>query len=104
MGGLAWPDMLGNVVLARLADQIETGPCLRKALWDRRPHVDAEAIRRLDGRDDAEDLMQFAAALGVKPGPSGLPAEVASKDPLGPPAPARHLLSAFMGAFAQQRQ
>ena len=103
LGGLSWPDLVAETVLARIANIIEIGPQLRASLYGRRPDADASTINTLDGADLEPNLLTDAALLGVRPGPAGLPAAEASKEPLRAPAPARHLLSAYLQAAGRHR-
>ena len=103
LGGLSWPDLTSETVLARMANVIEVGPHLRAQLHARRPEADASSIAALDGSDLEPTLLQAATLLGVHPGPAGLPATTASEQPLRAPAPARHLQSAYLQAAGLHR-
>ena len=103
LGGIAWPDLMNEVPLARLASIIEMGPHLRAALGSRRPGTDNATISDMDVASRDSELLHRAAQVGVYPGPSGLPAQVAAADPMRPPAPARHLLSAYLRRAGEHR-
>ena len=103
LGGLSWPDLPAEVILGRLAGMIEIGPALRESIRERNPRADLDDIKHMDGVDLEPDLFDFAAALGVVPGPAGLPAAAPTKDPLRAPVPARHLLSSYVHAAGKHR-
>ena len=103
LGGLSWPDLVDETILARLANVLEIGPHLREALRATRPNADMASIHALDGVDQEPDLLGAAALLGVQPGPSGMPAPQPTKDPLRAPAPARNLLSSYLQEAGQHR-
>ena len=103
LGGLSWPHLQDETTLSRLACILETGPALHAALRRTRPDATTDDIRKLDHADTDATLLDDAAALGIRPGPCGLPSEELGKDPLHPPAPARHLLSAYLQTAGQHR-
>ena len=103
LGGLAWPDLCTEVPLARMANIIEIGPALRHALHSRRADATYAEICTLDAALHDPEVLCLAAAAGVVPGPCGLPASQAPADPLRPPAPARHLLSAYVRRAGEHR-
>ena len=102
LGELVWPYVPGHICLARMANLVEQGPSLRAALWRRREHATAKDILSLDGCNQEEDLLADAARMGVKLGPSRFPSTTSVADPLRPPTPRRHLLSAYLQCAAEK--
>ena len=102
LGELVWPYVPGHICLARMANLVEQGPSLRAALWRRREHATAKDILSLNGCNQEADLLADASRMGAKLGPSGVPSTTSAADPLRPPTPGRHLLSAYLWFAAEK--
>ena len=103
LGGLSWPHLKDEATLSRLASILEIGPALRDTLRSTHPNATIAELRQLDQSATEPSLLADAGYLGIFPGPCGLPAAEIGKDPLHPPAPARHLLSAYLHTAGQHR-
>jgi hypothetical protein len=90
------------VPLARAVDLMEIRPVIRRAiaLW----HPEGDPTEH-DGLNQAmaAGLLEQLRAFRIRIGPGGSPAGEDVADPLGPPAPGKHVLSALLHARASHR-
>ena len=101
LGGFQVQSVRDLLAPARIAEFLEGGPRLRRALANRLPEGTPTAD--VDETPAAREAQAELAAQGLHIGRCGEPADAECRDALVPEAPARHLLSAWLRARARLR-